>query len=103
MRRRIQQGQYTMIGNNWYIRYWEASNQAGVLVRKRITRFLAPAIGRSTKNPPADVITLGNKHMLTINSPSIQAERTLTMPDFFDTVYWRCIAKRFNASTLSAY
>jgi len=103
MRRRLQEGQYVVIGQNWYIRYWETRNQSGTLVRKRVTKFLAPAIGRAVKNPPAEIVTLGVKHMITVNAPAIRAERVLTMGDFVDTVYWPFIERRLKPSTLMSY
>ena len=107
MRRRTQRGQILRIGEQWYIRYWEPIPQDGILVRKRKTHSLGAAEGRSSKNPPAEIRSEGEKYMANVVNDcgpgSIPAAHSITLKTFVDTVFlpWAKMYKR--PSTHKAY
>jgi hypothetical protein len=86
MRNTKQHGQIIRIGDRWYVRYWERRNVGGNIERKRVTHQLGPAVMRG-KRPPADVVNEAERHMATVNSGTIPAERIVTVGDFVGRVY----------------
>src|ERR1700737_3425793 len=86
MRNRRQQGQIIRIGNRWYVRYWERRNIGGSVERKRVTHSIGEVMTRG-KRPPADVKTEAERHMATVNSGTVPAERIVTVGDFVERVY----------------
>jgi hypothetical protein len=76
--RRKQNGQVIRIGDRWYVRYWERRNVNGAIERKRVTHLLGPVTTRG-KRPPADVVTEAERHMVTVNSGALIAERIVTI------------------------
>jgi len=102
MRNRKQQGQVIRIGDRWYVRYWERRNIGGTIERKRVTRVLGPVATRG-KRPPADIESQAERHMSTINSGAIPAERITTIGDFVERVYLPWIRQHKRPSTAKGY
>jgi integrase len=86
MRNRKQQGQIIRIGDRWYVRYWERRNVGGTVERKRVTHTIGEVTTRG-KRPPADIKTEAERHMATVNSGTVPAERIVTVGDFAVRVY----------------
>lgn len=86
MRNRKQHGQIIRIGDRWYVRYWERRNVGGKVERKRVTYQLGPVSTRG-KHPPADIRTEAERHMATVNSGTLIAERIVTIGDFVERIY----------------
>src|SRR5580704_18428184 len=86
MRNRKQQGQIIRIGNRWYVRYWERRNIGGTVERKRVTHSIGEVTTRG-KRPPADIKTEAERHMATVNSGTVPADRIVTIGDFVERVY----------------
>jgi hypothetical protein len=86
MRNRKQQGQIIRIGDRWYVRYWERRNIGGKVERKRVTHSIGEVTTRG-KRPPADIKTEAERHMATVNSGTVPAERIVTIGDFVERVY----------------
>src|SRR3954452_2656113 len=102
MRNRKQQGQIMRIGERWYVRYWERRNIAGTVERKRVTHLLGEASARG-KRPPADINTEAERHMATVNSGTVPAERIVTIGDFVERVYLPWIKEHKRPSTAKGY
>jgi integrase len=102
MRSRKQQGQIIRIGNRWYVRYWERRNIGGTVERKRVTHSLGEVTTRG-KRPPADIKTEAERHMVTVNSGTVPAERIVTIGDFVERVYLPWIAEHKRPSTAKGY
>lgn len=102
MRRRKQQGQIIRIGNRWYVRYWERRNVGGTIERKRVTHFLGEVTTRG-KHPPADIVIEAERHMSTINSGVLPAERIVTVGDFTEGVYLPWVVQHKRRSTAKGY
>jgi integrase len=102
MRSRKQNGQIIRIGDRWYVRYWERHNISGTIERKRVTHTLGEITTRG-KKPPADIVTEAERHMATVNSGTIPAERIVTVSDFAELVYLPWIEKHKRPSTLKGY
>jgi integrase len=102
MRRRKQEGQIIRIGNRWYVRYWEYRNIGGTIERKRVTHLLGEVTTRG-KRPPADIVTEAERHMATVTSGTIPAERIVTIADFVDTVYLPWTSQHKRPSTAKGY
>ena len=83
MRNRKQAGQVIRIGDRWYVRYWERRNVGGAIERKSVTHQLGPVSTRG-KRPPADIVSEAERHMATINSGSIPADRIVTIADLVE-------------------
>jgi hypothetical protein len=77
MRNRRQQGQIIRIGNRWYVRYWERRNIGGSVERKRVTHSIGEVMTRE-KRPPADIKTEAERHISTVNSGTVPAERIVS-------------------------
>jgi hypothetical protein len=86
MRTRKQNGQIIRIGDRWYVRYWERRNVGGAIERKRVSHLLGPITTRG-KHPPTDIKTEAERHMASVNSGAIPAERIVTVGDFVSQVY----------------
>ncbi len=86
MRNRKQNGTIIRIGDRWYVRYWERRNVGGTLERKRVSHQLGPVTTRG-KRPPADIVIEAERHMATVNSGSVPADRIVTVGDFVERVY----------------
>ena len=82
------------------MRYWERRNVGGKVERKRVTHDLGPVTTRG-KRPPADIKTAAERHMATVNSGAIPAERIQTISDFTERVYMPWIEQHKRPSTLS--
>ncbi len=102
MRQRKQNGQVVRIGDSWYVRYWEKRNVAGSIERKRVTHQLGPVTTRG-KRPPADIVTEAERHMTTINSGAIPADRIVTISDFVERVYLPWVEMHKRPSTVKGY
>jgi integrase len=102
MRNRKQKGQIIRIGDRWYVRYWEHRNTGGQIERKRVTHQLGPVTTRG-KRPPADIVTEAERHMATVNSGIIPAERIVTVGDFVERVYLPWIGQHKRPSTAKGY
>jgi hypothetical protein len=85
-RNRKQQGQIIRIGDRWYVRYWERRNIGGTVERKRVTHSIGEVTTRG-KRPPADIKTEAERHMATVNSGTVPADRIVTIGDFVERVY----------------
>lgn len=99
---RKQGGQVIRIGDKWYVRYWERRNIGGHIERKRVTRSLGPVTTRG-KRPPADIITEADRHMATVNSGTVPAERIVTIDDFVERVYLPWTEEHKRPSTAKGY
>lgn len=102
MRSRKQHGQTIRIGNRWYVRYWEHRNVGGNVERKRVTHQLGPVTTRG-KRAPADIVAEAERHMATVNSGTIPAERIVTIGDFVERVYLPWIGQHKRPSTGKGY
>jgi len=102
MRNRKQNGQIIPIGGRWYVRYWERRAVSGELERKRVTHQLGPITTRG-KRPPADIVREAERHMATVNSGTIPAERIVTVGDFAERVFLPWIAQHKRPSTAKGY
>ena len=102
MRRRIQQGQIIRIGNRWYVRYWELRNVGGTIQRKRVTHFLGDVTTRG-KHAPADIVTEAERHMATINSGTLPADRIVTVGNFVESVHLPWVVQHKRPSTAKGY
>jgi integrase len=99
---RRQQGQIIRIGDRWYVRYWERRNNGGTVERKRVTHELGQVTTRG-KRPPADIKTEAERHMATVNSGTVPAERIVTVGDFVERVYLPWIEEHKRPSTAKGY
>ena len=102
MRTRKQEGQVIRIGARWYVRYWERRNIGGAIERKRVTHQLGPITTRG-KRPPADIMAEAERHMTTINSGVIPADRIVTISDFVERVYLPWVEMHKRPSTVKGY
>jgi integrase len=102
MRTRKQEGQVIRIGDRWYVRYWERRNIGGTIERKRVTHQLGPVTTRG-KRPPADILAEAERHMATIDSGTIPADRILTISDFVERVYLPWVEMYKRPSTVKGY
>jgi integrase len=102
MRTRKQQGQIIRIGDRWYVRYWERRNVGGVIGRKRVTHSIGQVATRG-KHPPADIKNEADRHMATVNSGGVPAERIVTMGDFVEQVYLPWTVQHKRPSTAKGY
>ena len=99
---RKQCGQIIRIGNRWYVRYWERRNVAGTVERKRVTHSVGEVTTRG-KRPPADIRSEAERHMATVNSGTVTADRIVTIGDFVDRVYLPRIEEHKRPSTAKGY
>jgi len=90
------------IGNRWFVRYWERRNTGGTIERKRVTHLLGNVTTRG-KRPPADIVTEAERHMATVNSGTIPADRIVTIGDFVEQVYLPWIKEHKRPSTAKGY
>jgi hypothetical protein len=102
MRNRRQQGQIIRIGDRWYIRYWKRRNTGGTVERKRVTHSIGEVTTRG-KRPPADIRTEAQRHMATVNSGTVPAERIVTIADFLERVYLPWTEQYKRPSTAKGY
>jgi integrase len=102
MRNRKQNGTIIRIGNRWYVRYWERRNIGGTVERKRVTHSIGEVTTRG-KRPPADIKTEAERHMATVNSGIVAAERIVTIGDFVERVYLPRIEEHRRPSTAKGY
>jgi len=102
MRNRKQNGQIIRIGDRWYVRYWEHRTIGGNVERKRVTHQLGPVTTRG-KRKPADIVKEAERHMATVNSGTIPAERIVTVGDFVERVYLPWIGGHKRPSTAKGY
>ena len=102
MRRRNQHGLIVRIGNRWYVRYWERRTVSGNIERKRVSHQLGPVTTRG-KRPPADIVTEAERHMATVNSGTMSAERIVTITDFAEHVFLPWIEQHKRPSTAKGY
>jgi integrase len=102
MRNRKQQGQIIRIGSRWYIRYWERRNVGGTVERKRVSHTIGEVTTRG-KRPPADIKTEAERHMATVNSGTVPAERIVTVGDFAERVYLPWTQEHKRPSTAKGY
>ena len=104
MRNRKQQGQIIRIGDRWYVRYWERRSIGGTVERKRVTHAIGEVTTRG-KRPPADIKTEAERHMATVNSGTVPADRIVTIGDFVERVYlpWIDEHKRPDSQGLSGH
>ncbi len=98
MQKRKQEGQIIRIGDRWYVRYWEPRNIGGTIERKRVTHSIGQVTTRS-KRPPADIKTEAERHMATVNSGTVPADRIVTIGDFVERVYLPWIKEHKRPST----
>jgi len=99
---RKQRGQVIRIGDRWYVRYWERRNIGGTLERKRVTHSIGQVTTRG-RRPPADIKTEAERHMATVNSGTVPAERIVTIGDFVERVYLPWITEHKRPSTAKGY
>lgn len=99
---REQKGQIIRIGERWYVRYWERRSMGGVIERKRVTHLLGNVTTRG-KRPPADIETEAQRHMATVTSGTIPAERIITIADFVEGVYLPWTVQHKRPSTAKGY
>jgi len=97
-----QHGQVTRIGDRWYVRYWERRNVGGNIERKRVSHQLGPVTTRG-KRPPADIVTEADRHMATVNTGTIPADRIVTVGDFLERIYLPWIDQHKRPSTAKSY
>jgi integrase len=90
------------IGDRWYVRYWERRNIGGTIERKRVTHSIGEVTTRG-KRPPADIATEAERHMATINSGTVPADRIVTIGDFVERVYLPWIEEHKRPSTAKGY
>lgn len=83
-------------------RFGERRNTGGTIERKRVTHALGPVTTRG-KRPPADILSEAERHMATINSGTIPAERIVTIGDFVERVYLPWIEQHKRPSTAKGY
>ncbi len=102
MHNRKQNGAIIRIGDRWYVRYWERRNVGGAIERKRVSHLLGPVTTRG-KRPPADIKTEAERHMASINSGAVPAERIVTVGDFVSRVYLPWIKQHKRPSTAKGY
>ena len=102
MRKCKQNGMIIRIQDWWYVRYWERRNTGGQIERKRVTHKLGPIMTRG-KRPPADIVAEAERHMATVNSGSMPAERIVTIGDFVERVYLPWIEQHKRPSTAKGY
>jgi integrase len=102
MRNRKQNGSIVRIGDRWYVRYWERRNIGGIVERKRVTHQSGLVVTRG-KRVPADTIVEAERHMATVNSGSVPAERIVTVGDFVERVYLPWIEEHKRPSTAKGY
>jgi integrase len=102
MRHRKQGGQIIRIGDRWYVRYWERRNVGGTIERKRVTHAIGEVVTRG-KRPPADIVSEGERHMATVNSGTVPADRIVTIDDFVERVYLPWTAEHKRPSTAKGY
>jgi integrase len=102
MRNRKQKEQIIRIGDRWYVRYWERRNIGGTVERKRVTHSIAEVTTRG-KRPPADIKTEAERHMATVNSGTVPADRIVTIGDFVERVYLPWTAEHKRPSTAKGY
>jgi integrase len=102
MRTRKQAGQVIRIGDRWYVRYWERRNIGGTIERKRVTHQLGPVTTRG-KRAPADILAEAERHMTTINSGTIPADRIVTISNFVERVYLPWVEMHKRPSTVKGY
>lgn len=102
MRSRKQNGTIIRIGAQWYVRYWERRNTGEGIERKRVTHLLGAVMTRG-KRPPADIVTEAERHMNTVNSGVVPAERIVTIGDFVERVYLPWIEQHKRPSTYKGY
>jgi integrase len=102
MRNRKQQGQIIRIGDRWYVRYWERRNVGGTVERKRVTHSIGEVTTRG-KRPPADIKTEAERHMATVNSGTVPAERIVTISDFVERVFLPWTEEHKRPSTAKGY
>jgi len=101
-RNRKQTGQILRIGSRWFVRYWERRNTGGTIERKRVTHFLGNITTRG-KHPPADIKTEAERHMSTINSGTLPADRIVTVGNFVEGVYLPWVMQHKRPSTAKGY
>jgi len=89
---RQQGGQIIRIGDRWYIRYWERRNINGTVERKRVTHSIGQITTRGER-PAADIKAEAERHMVTVNSGAVPADRIVTIGDFVQQVYLPWIAE----------
>lgn len=99
---RKQRGQIIRIGSRWHVRHWEGRNIGGIIERKRVRHFLGEVTTRG-KRPPADIVTEAERHMATVTSGTIPADRIVTIGDFVEQIYlpWVREYKRTRLRTFS--
>jgi integrase len=102
MRSRKQKGQIIRIGNRWHARYWERRNVGGTIERKRVTHYIGQVTTRG-KRPPADIVSEAERHMATVNSGTVPADRIVTISDFVDRVYLPWTREHKRPSTAKGY
>jgi integrase len=102
MRSRKQSGTIVRIGDRWYVRYLERRTVAGNLERKRVTYQLGQVTTRG-KRPPADITSEAERHMATVNSGTIPADRIVTIGDFVERVYLPWVREHKRPSTSKGY
>ena len=99
---RRQHGQVIRIGDRWYVRYWERRTIGGTVERKRVTHSLGKITTRG-KRPPADIVNEAERHMGTVNSGCLPADRIVTVGDFVERVYLPWIQEHKRPSTAKGY
>lgn len=99
---REQKGQIIRISERWFVRYWERRSTGGTIERKRVTHLLGNVTTRG-KRPPADIVTEAQRHMATVNSGTIPAERIVTIEDFVEAVYLPWTKQHKRPSTAKGY
>jgi integrase len=102
MRNRKQNGTIIRIGDRWYVRYWERRNIGGAVERKRVTHSIGEVTTRG-KRPPEDIQTEAERHMATVNSGTVPAERIVTIGDFVERVYLPWNEEHKRPSTAKGY
>jgi integrase len=102
MRHRKQNGTIVRIGDRWFVRYWEKRNIGGTIMPKRVSYPLGPITTRG-KKPPADILTAAERHLATVNSDTVTAERIVTIGDFVERVYLPWIKEHKRPSTAKGY
>jgi integrase len=105
-RNREQKGSVVRIGEYWCVRYADWQIVDGQRIRKQnITHKLAPVLPEHARlrKPPEHVEPLRDEFMREVNAGRNAPERSSTITQFVEDVWFPFIEKRHAFSTVSAY
>jgi integrase len=104
MRKRKQAGSIVVIGNTYFIRYWQRSNVGGEIVRKRCSRRLGEVPrGYRSKHPPDSISKAAEDVMREISESPITADRLISLSQFAETVFLPWVEEHLRPSTYRGY